>query len=174
MSEYRYGLRDVKIAAWTSEGVYGTAVDFGAAQLFQVSIEVEEAELPGDDVIVDTHSTAKSVAISLRQGDVSLDVISIMSGEDITSGAGARSIVFGQSDRPYFALCGKINGTGDGGDTHLFIPKCKLKGALPWKMEYGNYMIPEMTAEGVYEGATNGFLKIVEHDTAADVAIPPA
>lgn len=174
MAEYRFGLRDVKIATWTTANSYGTAVDFGAAQLFQISIEVEEAELPGDDVIVDTHSTAKSVSVQVRQGDVSLDVISIMTGEDIASPAGKRSIVFGQSDRPYFALCGKINGTGDGGDTHIFVPKCKLKGALPWKMEYGNYMIPEMTAEGVYEGATNGFLKIVEHDTAADVAIPPA
>lgn len=172
--EFRYGLRDVKIASWTSENSYGTAIDFGAAQLFEVTIEVEEAELPGDDVIIDTHSKARSVAITMRQGDVSLDVLALITGETISSPAGERSIVFGQTDRPYFAICGKINGTGDGGDTHIFVPKAKLKGALPWRMEYGNYMVPEMNAQGVYEGTTNGFVKVVEHDTAEDIAIPPA
>jgi hypothetical protein len=55
------------------------------------------------------------------------------------------------------------------------VPKCKLKGTLPLaKMEYGNYAIQEMNAQGVYEGTINGFVKMIEHTTTAAVAIPPA
>jgi hypothetical protein len=176
MPEYRFGLRDVKIASWISEGVYGTAVDFGAAQSFQVTIESEEGELPGDDVIVDTHSTGKSASVQVKNGDVSLSAYNILSGESVVSSVpGQQSVVFGQSSRPYFAICGKIMGTGGGGDTHVFVPKCKLKGALPLpKMEYGTYAIRELTAEGVYEGTAHGMAKVVSHTVAADIAIPPA
>lgn len=170
----RYGLRDVKVAQWLAENSYGTAVDFGAAQLFQVAIVGVDAELPGDDVIIDTHRVATSVNVTVRGGDISMDVLALLTGETADSSGAQIDMVFGQSAYPYFAICGKVEGTGDGGDTHMFVPKCKLQGDLTIKFEYGNYLVPELTAKGVWEGDTNGYVRARQYAASTAISIPLA
>lgn len=174
MSTYRYGLNDVKIASWTSENSYGTAVDVNAAQQFQVTLETVNAELEGDDVIKDSHAKVIKGTVRVRYGDLSLTALSVMSGETPTSDASTTKLQFSESNRPYFAICGKVNGTGDGGDTHMFLPKCKVMGPITYSMQYGQYVIPELEITAVYEGTTNGIANIYEHTTATAVVIPPA
>lgn len=175
MGTYRFGLEDVKVAPWISEGNFGTAVDLDAAQLFSVALQVEEAELPGDNIIKDTHSKVKAASVSMRYGELSMSALSVMTGVAVDSSTpGQTEMTFGEETRPYFAICGKVQGTGAGGDTHVFLPKCKLKGDLSIKLEYGNYVVPEMTLQAIKDGTTYKIVKFIEHTTETDVAIPPA
>jgi hypothetical protein len=171
---FRYGLEDVKIASWTTENSYGTAIDFGAAQMFEVTFQAESATLDGDNARLDSHSILKGLSVKIRGGEVSLDVLGLITGVSPSSLSGTKRLKFDKVQRPYFALCGKTTGTGDGGDTHVFGAKLKLTGDFSYKLEMGAYVIPEVTFEGVYEGTVNGFGWAVEHTTAVDIAIPPA
>jgi hypothetical protein len=174
MPVYRFGLSDVKVATWTAANSYGAAVDVNAAQMFEVTLETVSAELTGDDHIVDAHSKVSGVTVRLRNGDLDPDVLAIISGESNASSGTYDKIVFGETNRPYFALCGKVLDTGSGADTHFFIPKCKVMGNITFRMEYGSYVVPELEIKGVYEGAANGFAMRKDYATAAVVAIPPA
>ena len=82
-------------------------------------------------------------------------------------------MVSGGDVMPYFGIVGKVNATVGTGDLHVFLPKVKIMQDIELaSAEYGQYVIPELTAQGVAD-ATYGIINLVEHETGAAIAIPP-
>jgi len=83
-------------------------------------------------------------------------------------------MVSGGDAMPYIGICGKAIAEEGTGDTHIFIPKCKLMGDLTIaQLEYGQFAIPEATI-AIVDDATYGLINVVEHSTDTAVAIPPS
>lgn len=172
MPQYRYGLRDVKIAPWTAENSYGTAVDVDAVQALTVTFVTQTAVLEGDDIDKDTFAKIKSIEATLRNGDVSLEVLDILTGGTLYEGVGYDDMKIHQDDTiGYFAIVGRVVGTSSGA-TMLFIPKAKIFGNLSYQAQQNNYLIPEATIKGVHEGDINGMARIRHYDVDRQVAIP--
>jgi len=171
----QFGLNDVKVAAYTATNTYGTEVDVPSVQLMSVTMQVVSAQLEGDDEITDTASNAIGAQIQLRFGSLSIGALEVILGIDsVPSGSTYDHLQIGGGDTmPYFGMCGKINATQGSGDTHVFIPKCKIMSAVTLiTAEYGRYTIPEMTVQAVTD-ATYDIINIIEDAAAQSVAIPP-
>lgn len=173
MAAYRYGLNDLKIAAWNGENSYGAAVDIDAAEAFTVEVVVQADQLEGDDVIKDTIAKITSATATLRYGDVSLAVLERLLGGTLSSGSGYDRLKVGQNDAPYFSICGRLKGSA-GGDTHIWLPKCRLSGNLSYAARQNSYLIPEAEITAVHEGDANGVIVIKRHDALTPVSIPLA
>lgn len=174
LKTYKFGLNDCKIATWTAVESYGAAVDVPSIQLMGVEYNTESGQLEGDDIITDAHAKVQSMTCRIRFGFKDLDVIAVLTGVTVTdSTTVSESFIMGRQNMPYFAMCGRVDSTEGGGDMHIFIPKCKLMEGFGLSLEKGRYITPEITALAVYEGATYGMSKVIEHGTAADVVIPP-
>lgn len=173
MPEYRYGLRDLKIAPYTSPGIYGTTIDIDAAQAFTVTLVTQTAILEGDDVEKDVYAKIKAVEANMRNGDVSLDVLDILTGGTLYEGVGYDDLMVSQDDNiGYFGVVGKVVGTNDGGCTMLFIPKAKINGNVSYQAQQNSYLIPEVQIRGVDDGAPNNLVRIRHYDVDRTVAIP--
>lgn len=80
----------------------------------------------------------------------------------------------GGDSLPYIGICGKANAEEGTGDTHVFIPKCKIMSDVTLaEFQYGQFAIPELELE-IVDDATYGILQVIEHTTQIAVAIPPA
>lgn len=149
----QFGLRDAKVAVWNGDGTYGVLVDVPSVQMLTQSVQTVNAQLEGDDVITDVHSKAISGQIKLRFGSVSLDVLEVITGRSIASSGTTPNRVdrlyFAGTNFGWFGLCGKSESTAGSGDTHLFAPKVKIMEGFEVKMEYGQYLIPELTAMSI-------------------------
>lgn len=169
---YRYGLKDIKIATWNSTDSYGTAVDLDAAQQMDVAITTTNAQLEGDDVIKDTHAKPIGVTVRIRNGNFELQTYATLFGLTVQSGTGYQDLNVDGTNRPYIGVCGRVEGTGDGEDTHIFVPKAKVIGDVSIAMQYGQYVIPELELQGV-DDTTYGLVKFREHDSSTAISIPP-
>jgi hypothetical protein len=177
----QFGLRDTKVATNDGDGTYGTAVDVPSVQLLGIQYQTVNAQLEGDDVITDTHAKAISAQMTVRFGSISLDVLEVITGKTIdesgTTPNQVRAMVFDGINFPYFAICGKSEATSGGGDTHIFVPKLKIMEGFQIQMQYGQYVIPELTAMAIgdseYDAAPGAIFIPIEHETAANIAIPP-
>lgn len=144
-----FGLRDVKVAVWNGDGTYGVLVDVPSVQLFSENLQTVNAQLEGDDVITDIHAKAISGQVKVRFGSVALEVLEVITGRTILSTGVTPNRVdrlnFTGTNFEWFGICGRAESTGQDGDTHLFIPKCKVLEGFEVKFEYGQYTIPELT-----------------------------
>jgi len=173
-NEYKFGLYDVKIAVWNAAESYGTAVDVESVQMLGISFQNESGQLDGDDIITDVHSRTQSVEVRLRFGFKNLDVYEVLTGATNTESTTVMdSMIIARQSMPYFAICGRVEGTEGDGDTQVFIPKCKIMDGFSVTMEKGAYITPEVTAMAVYEGATYGMGLIINHATGQAVTLPP-
>ena len=68
---FHRGLRDLKIAAWTSENSYGTAYDVLGAREMTAEWVVQSDQLEGDDVVL----TATPKLLVLTYGFLTLPSI---------------------------------------------------------------------------------------------------
>lgn len=173
MPTYRYGLRDAKIAPWTAENTYGTLLDVDAVQSLTVTLVTQTAVLEGDDVEKDVYAKIKSVEATLRNGDVSLEVLDLLIGGTLYEGVGYDDLKISETDSiTYFSIAGKVVGTDGGGCTILWIPKCKIFGNVNYQAQQNNYLLPEVQIKGVNEGTINGMLRIRHYDADRTVLIP--
>jgi len=169
----QFGLDDAKIAVWNGDGTYGTAVDVPSVQMMDVQYQTVNGQLEGDDIITDTHAKARSAQVRIRFGSVSFPVLAVLTGVPTVSSPGARTQRFGKINFPYFGLCGRALSTRDGGDTHLFVPQCKIMEGFTVSFQYGQYAIPEITCMAVYDTTFQDIYRSVEHDVAQAVTVPP-
>jgi hypothetical protein len=173
-----FGLNDVKIATWNSTNSYGTAVDVPSVQLMGAIMRVVTAQLEGDDKITATASRAIGGQSQIRFGSVSIAALEVMIGNSSTASGSTPNQqdhlkISGGDNMPYFGICGKALAEEGSGDLHVFLPKVKITSDVTLaSLEYGNFAIPELTVEAV-DDATYGIINLVEHETAAAVAIPP-
>jgi hypothetical protein len=172
-----FGLADIKIATYNSLNSYGTAVDVPSAQLLGVESETVNATLEGDDVRTAIAAIMIGGEITVRWGSVDLDVLEILTGntsdEYSTTPNRTKMLKIDNVKFPYIGICGKAFAAEGTGDTHVFIPKCKITDGFAVSMEYGAFSIPEVTMQLAADD--EGYLfKIIEHETAESVVIPPA
>ncbi len=174
-----FGLDDVKIATWNSNGVYGTAVDVPSVQMYTSDLKTVSAELEGDDQITDTHAIGISADIRVKFGSISLEAYEVLTGitsvesTDSPGSTGVKTFDVGNVKFPYIGICGKSYSTQDAGDTQLFIPKCKIMEGFNVGMQYGQYAIPEITLRAVKDSVYNCIMRIVKHQEAVAVTLPP-
>lgn len=173
----QYGLNDVKVAAWNATGNYGDAVDVPAAQMMNTTLQASSAQLEGDDSILATASRATGAQVRVRFGSISLAALEVILGQQSVPSGGMEQrtlTVKGGDAMPYFGICGKALAEEGEGDTHVFIPKCKVTGDVTLaQLEYGRFAIPEMTVQAVPD-ETCGIVQLIEHADDTPVAIPPA
>ncbi len=171
----QFGLNDVKVATWNATDDYATAVDVPSVQLMGTTLQTISAQLEGDDAIQASAARAIGGQVRLRFGSISLAALEVILGQaSVPSGAAQDNLQIEGGDKmPYFGICGRALAEEGSGDIHVFIPKAKLMGEITLaQLEYGKFAIPEVTVQ-IVDDATYGLINLIEHATAADVAIPP-
>lgn len=171
----QFGLQDVKVATWTATDTYGTAVDIPSVQLMGTTLATVSAQLEGDDTITASAARAIGGEVRVRFGSISILALEVILGNTSTASGSVQDhlMVSGGDNMPYIGICGKALAEEGSGDTHIFIPKCKLMGDLTIaQLEYGAFAIPEATIQ-IVDDATYGLINVVEHSTSVAVAIPP-
>lgn len=173
IDQYRFGLADCKIALRTAAGTYGTALDVKAVTDLLVEVQTVEAELTGDDGIVDTHARGIKGIVTVKFGFSSLAPYALITGETHESSAsGNERIRFGKFSPPYIAIAGQIKATNTSGDSHIYIPKCKLMSGFQLGGRYGEYITPELRFTAVVDDNDDKIFHIVDHVAVTTVVIP--
>lgn len=174
----QFGLSDVKIATWNSDGSYGSAVDIPSVQMFSVNARVVSAELTGDDRITATASRVVGASLQMRNGSVTIAALEILFGLTATSSIASpnnvKNLRINSGIRlPYFGVIGKVLAEEGDGDLWAFIPKCRITADVTlMNAGYGTFVVPEMNAVGVAD-EDYGVINFVVHETEAAVTIPP-
>jgi len=172
----QFGLNDVKVATWDATNDYDTAVDIPSVQLMGTTLSTVSAQLEGDDTIMASAARAVGGEVRVRFGSISIAALEVILGNTSTASGVVQDhlMVSGGDAMPYIGICGKAIAEEGTGDTHIFIPKCKLMGDLTIaQLEYGQFAIPEATI-AIVDDATYGLINVVEHSTDTAVAIPPS
>jgi hypothetical protein len=173
---FHRGVLDAKIAAWTSEGNYGTAYDVLGIRNATITLNLDTDELGGDDAILDRFSKIESATIAWEQAAVDLEVLDIMTGGTMVSNASYEDLVLGrEADAlvPYVAFAFRVT-SSTGEDLHVFLPKCKFSGNLQFQAQYKQYMLPGAELQAVKEGETNGVGRLRKFVSATTLTIPLA
>lgn len=132
-----YGVDDIKVFPVTKDDETGFAcgdsVDMVGARQISVDFEIEEKELTGDEMTLDTSAKIKSVTFNFEVAKLNLEAMALFSGgtisttgmedtEKATYSLGSKA----SYNQKYFQLQAKINSTdNDGGDLHICIYKAK-------------------------------------------------
>ena len=167
------GLRDMKIASWVSENSYGPAYDIWGARDMSLTLEVESDQQEGDDVVLDRYTKIVSVTFSFEQAATDLELIDILSGGTLVSGAAYEDLVIGEDDNvPFVAMAGRVVASDAANDLHVFVPKAKISGGLQLQAQYGQYMVPSAEFQGVNEGTINGMVRFRKFTAITALEIP--
>lgn len=174
----QFGVQDCKIATWNDSDDYEDEVDVPSVQMVGHTLQFTSAQLEGDDRITATASIAIGGQITFRFGSLNIDALEVMLGQSPVSSDSAPNRVkqikiAGGNNMPYFGLCAQAVAAEGDGDTHIFIPKCKITDDFQIaQAEYGAFIIPEVTLQCV-DDSTYGVAIILEHEAEESVAIPP-
>lgn len=173
----QFGVADCKIQTWASAGTYsGSLTDIMSVQMVGFTLNQVNAILTGDDQETAADGRVTGGMLQLRFGGINLDALAILLGKAIgTISSVEQQGIQGGHRMPHIGILAKALAAESGGDTWLYLPKCKLWGDIPLAMlEYGAFVIPEVTVKCLPD-PTYGIYSIITHPT--DVAItvmPPA
>lgn len=174
-----YGLRDGKIGLWNGDGTYGTPQDIFAIRILGAKLTTSSADLEGDDTILATQTTIQKAEITLEFGAVQFDVIQILSGVDKLQGADYYRQMVSTKNPQYIGLAGQAIAAENGGDTHLFIPKCKATSGFEVRFERDAFSIPQITLTAVADDNfhdADGYPLIFvmdQHVSVTSISLPP-
>lgn len=148
------GLRDMKIAAWSSTGSWGTAYDIYGAREMTVELVVDSDELLGDDVVIDRYTKVTSARFRFANGAVDLELLDILTGGTLVSNASYEDLLIDEDDNvPYVGIAGRVMGSAGTYDQHVFAFKCKISGNLQYQAQVSTYLIPQVEFQAVQDGA---------------------
>jgi len=174
IQSYNRGAKDLRIASWTSEGVYGAAYDVVAFRGANLQWVVETDELRGDDVVVDRYTSLVSATLTVNEASIDMTTFNMILGGILTSTAAYYDFYVSSAvATPYIAVAGRISGSG-GRDLHFFLPKAALSGNLQLNAQVDNYVIPQFDLQGVNEGPANGMLRLRQFLVPTALTIPLA
>lgn len=175
-----YGLRDVKLTAYTSDAattLAGSSVDLPYARTFSFSEAEEFQELRGDDKLITTRGKGASVEWDLEAGGLSFEALKVMAGgaivENGTTPNQKKTYTKKVTDtRPFFKVEGQAI-SDSGGDTHCVLDRCRVTGNIEGEFKDGEFFLS--AASGValpsnISGRTDTIYEFVQNETA--VAIP--
>lgn len=178
-----YGLEDAKVATNNGNGTFGVNQDVPSVQMLQVAIQTTTANLEGDDRITATASKMISGQVTLRFGSVPFEVYAILTGSPLqSSGSGDSAYRFldiASRKMPYWGIIGRADAAEGSGDTHIFVPKCKITEGFTIKLEYNTFSIPEVTCLAVGDENfpdANGnptVMRVIEHPDLELATLPP-
>jgi len=173
LQTFHRGLRDLKVASWTSPASYGTAYDVLGAREMSVEFQMETDELRGDDVVLDRYTRLVAATFRLSNAAVDLNLLDILLGGTLVSNASYEDFFVGENDDvPYVAIAGRVVGSGGTNDLHIFAPKCKLAGNLQYSAQVDTYLIPQAQFQAVHEGTANGIIRLRNFTAATGLEIP--
>lgn len=175
-----YGLRDVKITAYTSDAattLVGTSTDLPNSRTFSFSEAEEFQELRGDDKLVTTRGKGAQVEWDLEAGGLSLEALKVMAGGAIvetgTTPNQKKTYTKKATDsRPFFKVEGQVI-SDSGGDVHCVLDRCRVTGNIEGEFSDGEFWLT--AASGValpsnISGRVDTLYEFVQNETA--VAIP--
>lgn len=147
MTSLPYGLRDVKITPYTNGGatVLGDPVDLPNARTFSFSEAEEFTELRGDDKVVTTRGQGASVDWDLEAGGLSLEVLQVLAGGEITESGVTPNVIRkfrkkATDSRPFFQVEGQAI-SDSGGDMHCVLPRCRVTGNIEGEFADGEFFL---------------------------------
>ncbi|MCP5018649.1 MAG: hypothetical protein GY938_25720 [Ketobacter sp.] len=167
--KFIYGMRDIKIT-----NLAGTLQeDLDAAVKLLFTLDFEQAELKGDDVIKAVKNFPISATGELEAGGYSSAAMSIMLGKTLTTvGSSPNESTTLQIDAgdsmPYFKVYGKAL-DDVGGDLHIYAMKAQVTEIEFAGMEGENWSMTSCTIKLLDDGS-NGIAQFVQNETA--VALP--
>lgn len=174
------GVNDLKIFPITQddESAFKTsdAIDVPGVRQISVTFDIDEKELTGDEKTLAVSSKIKAVSFTSEYAELSLDVLSALSGGATSDDGSNASFSFGDGDIPsYFQLQAKIDGTDSivGGDCHICIYKAKVT-AMPINGVQGDFATYTFEGKGVYteyqfNGSKSKLIDIDFHSVAQDL-----
>lgn len=167
-NQFLFGVNDVKIAGWNATGDYDALQDVVAISQLSVEVQTVNAQLEGDDTIVDTHAKAISARVQMQFGFRDREVIAVLTGD--TENTNYMEVT--ARNYEYFGLVARIDETGPGEVCqHLFIPKMKINEGFGVEARYGQYVTPQLTCMAVPD---NGIVfSLHDKDQADALAMPP-
>lgn len=174
-----FGLRDGKIGTWAGDGTYPDPVDIFGIRILGVQEETQAVDLEGDDTILATQTVIQKGTVTLEFASVQFEIVQRLTGQAQEYGTGYTRQRVTTRNPPYVGLCGKALAAEGGGDTHLFIPKCKASSGFQVRFERGAFAIPSITftavADDNFEDGDGYPLLFLmdEHDVPATIALPP-
>lgn len=179
----QYGLQDGKVAVNNLDGTFGANVDVPSIQMLQAAFTAVTAVLEGDDEETAQSTRIVSGTMTFRFGSIDMDVLEVLLGQAVqSSGTGDESYRFidiTNFNPPYFGIIGRADAAEGTGDTHLFIPKCKITEGFTLKFEYNTFSIPEITAKCfpdtnfLDENGRKIIIRPIMHGSAIDATLPP-
>ncbi len=175
----QFGLNDAKIAVWApgSPPTYTptTGSDIMSVQMGQVTMELVNAILTGDDQQTAVHALAIGGTVQMRWGGMNLSTLALLTGKQVTTSSSVRQVqITGGQKMPYVGIILKAL-SSETGDTWLFLPKCKILSNFTLaQMEYGAFTIPEVTMQVVADD-TWGAINVITHPVDTPITVfPPA
>lgn len=179
----QFGLNDGKIAQWIAPATPAaaatylppTGTDIMSIQMGQVTMELVNAILTGDDRQTSIAAQAIGGSVQMRWGGLNLSSLAVLTGTTIVSlSSTAKQLqIVGSQKMPFVGVLLKAL-SAEIGDTWLWLPKCKIMSNFTLaQMEYGAFTIPEVTMQ-VVDDDKYGAINIITHviDTNID-AFPP-
>lgn len=152
IQSFHRGLRQLAIASHTSPGVYGTEYVIKGARSLSATFNMEVEELRGDDVVIDQFAKLISVTFSLAYAAVDLEALDILMGGTLVSNASYEDFLMSQGDdSPYFAVAGRVVGSGGTNDLHIMAGRCRVSGNVAYQAQLDTYIIPALEIKAVYE-----------------------
>lgn len=176
------GINDLKIFPITEDSdvkfTVGDGIDVPGIRQLSVTFDIDEKELTGDEKTLAVASKIKAVSFSSEYAELSLDVLSALSGGSVSTATDGKTATFSLSDgdKPdYFQLQAKIDGTDSisGGDCHICIYKAKVT-AMPINGVEGDFATYTFEGKGVFtahnfDGKKAKLIDVDFHSTAAEL-----
>lgn len=174
----QFGLRDGKIGRWVGDGTYDGQKDIFGIRILGVALETDSQDLEGDDVVLATQTTILKGTITLAFASVQFEVLQLLSGTPIQYGATYERQKITSRNPQYVGIVGQAMAAEGGGDTHLFVPKCKMTTGFQVRFENKTFSIPEITMSAVADshfsdGAGNPLIFDIDQNHVATTPILP-
>lgn len=181
MADHYVGVRDAKVASWTSTGSYGTAQDLYGIRSISVTRTVDTATLEGDDIRLAVRQKGIAVEVQVEfvaeGGQNEANVMNVLVGGAITSdGAGEYTVTIDDDDTDAspFGLVAKAKSSDN--PIHefvVFFPKLTITSGPNYTLSTNGWRLLGFTATGVLDG-TYGTHQQITTVTATTLALPPS
>jgi hypothetical protein len=175
-----YGVREARVGTYLpATELWDTSVDVPNLQAIKVTPSADN-----DEMMVyggKEHGLAVIVGceVTLDFAGIADTVVAAMTGiSSSSSGSGASETrtrrLEGGDNLSYFGLMVKIL-ADDGGDLHLYFPRCQLQSYFPLQMDKENkFLVPNVTAMAYRlrkeDGSLYPVIDMIEHATATSLA----
>ncbi len=148
-----FGIDEIKLYPISQDGTDGyvlaDGIELPGAKSLEVTFQIDEKNLSGNEMILDVYSKVKKLNFSAGFAKLGLEVLQASLGgflhkNDSSSGFSLQN----NKNTPYFQLVAKVSGT-DEGALFLHLMKCKVN-AIPIKAQESDFATFSLSGSGIY------------------------